>query len=462
MITSLQARNFKSWKDTGDLRIAPLTGLFGTNSSGKTSILQMLLMLKQTAESSDRRRVLHTGDDQSLVDLGTFFDLIHGHRSDATLEFRVAWDLPNGEHVVITDPDSTSSRAVLFDVRQMEFRTSISVAPEGPATVDSFAYAFGGNRFGMGPWTHTQVTGAGRYDLDYGDYELKRTRGKPTPLPPPVKCYGFPDEAVARYQNTGFLPDLTLAFEKLFSRVTYLGPLREYPKRTYVWAGDRPVDVGRRGELAVAALLAARALQRKSPRGEGHARRYKLIEERILEWMRVMQVIHDYRLEPLGENRKDYEFRVKQGTSGPEVLITDVGFGVSQLLPVLVLCYYADEGSTILLEQPEIHLHPSVQSVLADVLIDVVKQRSVQVIVESHSEHLLRRLQRRIAEEKLSRDDAALYFCRMAEGESRIDRLQVDLFGNITNWPQGFFGDEMGDLVAMAEAQMRREAVARQ
>ena len=58
MITRLRMQNFKSWRDTGELEIAPLTGLFGTNSSGKTSILQMLLMLKQTVESPDRKQVL--------------------------------------------------------------------------------------------------------------------------------------------------------------------------------------------------------------------------------------------------------------------------------------------------------------------------------------------------------------------------------------------------------------------
>jgi hypothetical protein len=68
MITRLRAQNFKSWKDTGDLRIAPLTGLFGTNSSGKTSILQALLVLKQSAEYSPApRRVLNLGDDSLLL-----------------------------------------------------------------------------------------------------------------------------------------------------------------------------------------------------------------------------------------------------------------------------------------------------------------------------------------------------------------------------------------------------------
>jgi predicted ATPase len=109
------------------------------------------------------------------------------------------------------------------------------------------------------------------------------------------------------------------------------------------------------------------------------------------------------------------------------------------------------------LEQPEIHLHPRVQSSLADVLIDAVKYRKVQIILESHSEHLLRRLQLRIAEEKISPESTALYFCKMENGTSQLTPLEVDIFGNISNWPEEFFGDDFGELAAMTEAAIRRK-----
>jgi len=275
-----------------------------------------------------------------------------------------------------------------------------------------------------------------------------------------VKLYGFPNEAVGRYQNTGFLPTLALSFEELFARTAYLGPLREYPKRSYVWGGERPVDVGRRGELAIPALLAAEAEGLKSGRGRGKGRRYAPIQKRIAEWLKKWEMIHSLALRPIAENRRDYELRVKKSRSSAEVLITDVGFGVSQLLPVLVLCYYVPKGSIILLEQPEIHLHPSAQADLADVLIDVVNERGVQIILESHSEHLLRRIQRRIAEGVLDSDMTAMYFCRMDNGASKADTLDLDLFGNITNWPDGFFGDEVGEVAAMVQAQIERRGKA--
>jgi len=109
------------------------------------------------------------------------------------------------------------------------------------------------------------------------------------------------------------------------------------------------------------------------------------------------------------------------------------------------------------LEQPEIHLHPSVQAGLADVFIDAVKRRKVQIIFESHSEHLLRRLQRRVAEGDVAPESTALYFCQMNDGQSELTPLTVDLLGSIENWPKDFFGDEFGEMAAMTTAAMKRK-----
>lgn len=82
MLKSMQIRHFKAWKDTGKIRLAPLTVIFGANSAGKSSLGHLLLALKQTAISSDRRRALHLGDQNTLIDLGTFADCLHAHDLD--------------------------------------------------------------------------------------------------------------------------------------------------------------------------------------------------------------------------------------------------------------------------------------------------------------------------------------------------------------------------------------------
>ncbi len=370
-------------------------------------------MLKQTAESSDRNRVLHLGDDKSLVDLGTFNGLMHGHKG-GSLDLSFSWD----------------------GAKQFTFSASVTEA-DSVTSVSRFAYAFDEYRFGM-------VAGKTRAD----GYRLEVRGELNIPgvtvcegLPAPIKCYGFPPEAVRPYQNPDYLPALALEFERCFERLVYLGPLRQRARRNYGWAGSPPLDVGWDGEQTIQSLVAAKVVSSSN----------SSVESRVAEQMKAMGLIDSFRLRPIGRTG-EYEVLAKVTQTSTEVSLTDVGFGVSQVLPVLVLCYYVPEGTTVILEQPEIHLHPSAQSELADVLINVVKNRKLQIIVESHSEHLLRRLQRRIAEGKFPATDAALYFCEMQNGASRATELQVGDDGFIKNWPNDFFGDEMGEVAAIAEA----------
>jgi predicted ATPase len=142
------------------------------------------------------------------------------------------------------------------------------------------------------------------------------------------------------------------------------------------------------------------------------------------------------------------------------VKITDVGIGVSQVLPALVLPFYCAPNSIVWMEQPEIHLHPQVQAELADVFITAIhagekgKPRNVQLIVESHSEHFLNRLQRRIAEGVIRPEEVAVHFCTKGGEATEMQPLELNLYGDIANWPENFFGDEMADLTARTVAAM--------
>jgi hypothetical protein len=264
-------------------------------------------------------------------------------------------------------------------------------------------------------------------------------------LAAPLKNYDFPYHLDYTFKEGGDFSQVIYLYEDTFINSYYLGPLREYPHRIYIWGGEEPQNVGVRGENFAAALLSSRA-------------RKIGVAERVAQWLKELGLVHSFKVQPIAKGRQEYEVLVKRTADSTEVPITDVGFGVSQILPVLTLCYYVPEGSTIILEQPEIHLHPAVQAGLADVLIDAIKTRNVQIILESHSEHLLRRLQRRIAEEKFSKEDAALYFCEMGkQGASHLKPLELNEYGYITNWPEDFFGDEMEDLVEQSKATTRRE-----
>ena len=235
MFTRLSAKNFKSWRDAGDVELAPVTGFFGTNSSGKTSLLQTLLLLKQTAASADRRQVLNLGgDERSPVSLGLTRDIVHRHNIGEPLSFGFGWTPPT--NVEPADPSDPSRP--LFSADQVSFNTELTAR------------------------------------------ELQASKNSA-------------------------------------------------------------------GEL-------------------------------------------------------------------------------------------------------QFYLHPAVQAGIADVILEAAAVRRVQVIIESHSEHLLKRLQRRVAEGSVPPGQVALYFCQNTDGESTVDRLKMSEYGEILNWPQ--------DATSSSDGRMRTKA----
>lgn len=165
------------------------------------------------------------------------------------------------------------------------------------------------------------------------------------------------------------------------SEISYLGPLRDRPQRSYQWRGNSPTSVGPRGENTVAAILAARRQGRKISRGTSRGRPYRSFEENLGFWLEQMGVIDEFAVEEIASGTDLYELMVTVSGGSTRVSVMDVGFGVSQVLPVLVQVFYAPAG---ILEQPEIHLHPAAQSALGDVLLAAIRDNNVQLIVETH------------------------------------------------------------------------------
>jgi predicted ATPase len=459
MLRKLRIKNFKAWEDTGDLELAPLTVLFGPNSSGKSSISQFLMMLKQTVRSSDRNSVFDFGGLEDAVRLGGFREAVFSHDLERSLEFETDWRLPAS--MQIRDP--RSSERYVGD--HLFFAGSARQSPRSRVVQSE------GFRYGIGDAEDNVLAvdlarderRPDRWGLVTEGYELVRQQGRAWELPKPVKFYGFPQEVNVYFQNALFTADLELALEDQLNALSYLGPLRIRPERLYSWSGGEPEDVGWQGQNTVQAILAASG-RKYNWREKARRLPFQVV---VAQWLRQLGLVHSFAVEPIAPERDEYEVVVKTSLRSAPVKLTDVGFGVSQLLPVLVQCFYAPAHSTVLMEQPEIHLHPSVQANLGDLLLAATTAREdgaprgLQLIVESHSEHLLRRILRRVAEEQIDESDVALYFCQAGEGGSTIERLRVDSFGDIHNWPEDFFGDELEDVAAQAQARIERRRQAR-
>lgn len=450
MLKRMQIGNFKAW-EAADLEFGRVTGFFGTNSAGKSSLLQMLLLLKQTKNATDRGLVLDFGSPTDLANLGTFNDVVYRHNDEEKIGWTLEWSLP--DTLTINDPMESPGR-LLFQDESIKMTCEVGLRQDRLWSY-RLEYWFDGVRFMLEPGARNKY----RLGTENTEFRFIRNRGRAWPLPSPIKTHLFPDEVRYFYQNADFLGDFELAYEELMDSIYYLGPLREYPRREYHWAGSSPGDVGQRGERTVDAILAA--TRDGETRSLGYRMRRRSFQEMIAYWLRKLGLIHEFLLEEIAQGTNLYRAIVKTTRSSTPTTLTDVGFGVSQVLPALVLLYYVPEGSTVLMEQPEIHLHPSVQAGLADVMLNVAEARNLQIVVESHSEHLMRRLQRRVAEEEATSEDVKLYFVTTKRGRARADDLALNEWGEIENWPDNFFGDELGEIAAIAAASLRRRMEAR-
>lgn len=439
MLKALNIENFKSWKKAR-IEFAPITGIFGRNSSGKSSIIQFLLLLKQTKEATDRALTLNIGGP--YVDLGSFQDLIYGH----DIQNQLSWEISFSRKTELKIPDFGKGEDISVQ--------SIVELPDSDSEIENtqLSYKFAGYRIALQP--RKQNASELELTTDHPDYHFQRTTGRPSKLKSAVKSYAFPDQARTSYQNASFLADLEKSYEDQLDAIFYLGPLREYPQRDYLWTRTRPTDVGPKGRDAVAAIIAATAanesrnIKKRSPK--------KPFQEIVAHWLREMNIIDSFRVEEIAPGSNRWQAKVTTHKGGPEVLLTDVGFGISQVLPVITLLQYVPEKSTVILEQPEIHLHPLAQAELADAIINAAKHRGIQVFIESHSEHFLLRLQRRIADETIIYSDIKLYFCNASKDGSSICPLEIDIFGNIQNWPKDFMGDAFMEISEAEIARLER------
>ncbi|MFH0809838.1 MAG: DUF3696 domain-containing protein [Pseudomonadota bacterium] len=435
--------------------MAPITLFFGANSSGKSSIGQFLMMLKQTVESSDRKAVFYPGGGTSAVQLGSYQEMVFHRDPTNTIAFEYQWDLT--KTLTIKDPMSRDS----YNGKVLSFSAEVGLptTDQHSLSVNRLKYVLGNDGdtvLSIGMKRRTDAKD--KYEVDAETYQLKKNQGRPWYRGTPVRFYGFSDEVVADHQNADFVQELNLRHEHLFHSLFYLGPLRTKPERLYSWTGSEPESVRYSGESTVAAILAARSRRISL----GYKRPARPFEEILALKLKEMDLIEEFKVNPISKRRQEYEVKVRTKGSEDWVDLPDVGFGVSQVLPVLVQCFFAPHDSIILMEQPELHLHPSAQSALADVMIDVIKSRedsrprNLQIIIETHSEHFLRRLQRRIAESIIPPKDVSVYFADISTIPAKLEPLEIDLFGNILNWPDNFFGDEMGDITAQAKAAMEK------
>jgi predicted ATPase len=209
-----------------------------------------------------------------------------------------------------------------------------------------------------------------------------------------------------------------------------LGPFRQPPQRRYDTRGVTPTEVGASGELTIPLIVNEIIRKRKRP----HI-------EKVLKWLQLLNLSRELKLNREGTS-DIFKIELKTHDEAPITTPVDVGYGISQVLPVLVQCSFLEYNSTLLLEQPELHLHPEIQSTLADILIQTAYEKNSILLIETHSERLVNGMFEAIRSKQLKHTDMNLITVNHIDDSIQIGIHQPDIYGEVDfNWHKHFCSD---------------------
>lgn len=401
-ITAVSVKGFKSFVEEQRIEIRPLTLLAGANSSGKSSALQPLLLLKQTLEAAyDPGPLLLDGPHIRFTSAEQMLSRVNGSRSD---DFQILIEDDKG-----------------FSVRNVFKKVSDGVA------LDQSVMIIPGGEIVLAPGVSSESL----------EKSLKSLFGWESPVSPSVlkvrrsRCFF---KVFASFGSFASYPDVgPQTFEKPLLSCLHVPRARGNPERSYNTSAVEDLFPGT-FENYVASVIAA--WQKASDE------RLDLLEQALqalgLTWKVEANPLDATRVELLVARLPQQ----KKSARRDLVNIADVGFGVSQVLPVLVALLTAEPGQLVYIEQPELHLHPQAEQALAPILAEAAN-RGVRVVVETHSAILLIAIQALVAEDKLSPEILKLHwFQRDSRGATRVTSGDLDQNGAYGDWPVDFYSVE--------------------
>lgn len=567
-VDSFQVCNFKSIENSGEIRLPRITLLIGPNSSGKSSIFQSLLLMKQTFEAQEPSMPLVLNGP--YVSLGEYSDFIHNkdHANCFWIKFNFEskekinyqcevcskepytdknWYL---KHVENTHPKywnvhktrildekhslkqiqsvklsySFDSETSIIKLKELEYEnppvreglvlSSLKIIQSDKnikiellsktnkkiytkklknlTDKDSVDHSsFSKLLLNYLITSHYQDTSKNDsndesisiLDRDYGNVLKSRVEKEGSKaesnqefeinfdiLHKENRALTLDEKLAIGVESRLFRVSLSLRnrledIGNFLDNIHHVGPLRTWPERVYFGTGGKPISVGGKGEYTQEILWLDKRI--------GHDRLIK----KINDWLGKLKLDIELEIDRLKGDM--YQLKVKQ--NGLLINAADVGFGISQILPILTECLdYSTKDSPpsinhttiyrnrvfhgekegryqkmIICQQPEIHLNPRIQSELGDFFTQM-DDPNLSLLIETHSEHILTRLQRRVADGTLNQKDIVIYYVSNEKNSSAIKNLTFSNRGEFDYWPEGFFQDDYEDTIEILKASMKR------
>jgi predicted ATPase len=265
------------------------------------------------------------------------------------------------------------------------------------------------------------------------------------------------------------VPEVSHVLQHAFTeRFRSLGPLRDDPKAAYPLEGSvDPTHVGLKGEFTAGVLDLNKSQSVTYVTPEDFNRKglsapvsKASLLTAVLDWAQHLGVVD--RIETRDRGVFGHELRVATASTDSLHNLVHVGVGVSQVLPILVMSLLSESGSVLLFEQPELHLHPRVQTLLGDFLLSLVASGR-QCIVETHSEYMVNRLRYRAAADEADsvHQAIALYFVEKSGPRSTYRLVDMNEYGAIGDWPAGFFDQSPAESERILRAAMEKRRARR-
>ena len=539
MLREYRLTNFKAFGETVTIPIRPLTLIFGANSSGKSSIFQSLLLLKQTLEEAKNPATVLLPKG-SLVDLGTYHDFVHRHDSSRNFEFEARFDPketktlpPLAQKIVESVGAANAGLTVQFSSEKESTylrRVDLAIGEQREAIISYFRHRHQhpherfsyseeveikselefwrslytctksyiksrldallllqklGKEEAVEPWSSEKEEETEEGDLferlkNYQFEEAIKDIRKGLPfsqvnyenfLPKDHTIhhswlfqifddspgdfileksglYNYilkdKDECVYEVDMSPFVSHICSSFERNLRDLVYLGPLRSQPERDYEFSGDTTDYVGQSGEHWPSILYKSR----------------KRVEQANIDLERL-GVKYRLKIDKLqyedGSPSNRFSPRLVDTDTDIDASPRDVGFGISQVLPIVVQNRLS-EKKTLLIEQPEIHLHPAHQAELGDMFIRSALEQKNTLLLETHSEHLLLRIMRRMRETSTGKlpegaiavrpEHVVVLFVESDGSQSIVREMPLDERGELVKaWPGGFFEEGLREVL---------------
>ncbi|MDR2272073.1 MAG: DUF3696 domain-containing protein [Sphingobacterium sp.] len=392
----LSIENYKAFQKKQTIEIKPITLLIGKNSSGKSSIAKLFTLLENSLSGNISEPLLLENNNVSLG--GEFRDLAFRRLPTTPIIFTLQFAMCEIEVAVLLEKSDYEVRILNWNYVSDNFNLKLSYSPSSG---------------------YTDETGQ-TYDCEFGGFIPKKMILNGKDLAPSL---------------LSTIPTLD---------VDYIGPFRILPDRQFHLIGKMEYNkTGVKGEFAYPILGISQFLK-------------KDLHTTVGKWYK--ENFNGWELKVEASSRPFIEILLEKNDTS--VNIVDVGQGMNQALPLVVRANISKQNSIIVLEQPELHLHPAAHADLAELFAKSAVQKKQTFIIETHAENFILRLRKLIVENDfgLTKDDVIIYFVDDCEsGGQEINEITINAEGDLSDWPDNVFNENVEEIIQIKNAVRRKK-----